>query len=242
MEETVYFEENGDVPAFRYYRLYSSSAEKGCDDIGEIRWIGHEVIDNEADSYTCEVELVTWDTSSGHVVDETITAIGVDVTYSTSDTPLLTDIWPMYGAVEGNEEVTFTGDNFPELSTSDYTILIDERDCTVTFISNTEVKCTTAPRIGAWEQDPKLEFSIVGVGNVATQSLVYRYCSAWSQESTWGYLFLPVDGESVSVPKGLCLLVDIDTSPILKLVAVDGGTLIFPPDADPSHHRTFDAH
>ena len=43
------------------------------------------------------------------------------------------------------------------------------------------------------------------------------------------------------MPKGLCLLVDIDTSPKLKLVQVDGGSLIFPPDADPNHHRTFDA-
>ena len=146
----------------------------------------------------------------------------------------------MYGAVEGDEEITFTGENFPQVSTDDYTILIDERECEVSYVSETEVKCTTAPRIGAWEEDPKLEFSIAGIGEVAAQGLVYRYCSAWSQESTWGYLFLPVDGESVSIPKGLCLLVDIDTSPILKLVLVEG-TIIFPPDADPNHHRTFDA-
>ena len=111
----------------------------------------------------------------------------------------------------------------------------------MTDVTSTQVTCTTAPRIGAWEEDPKLEFNVAGYGDVAAQGLVYRYCSAWSQESTWGYLFLPVDGESVAVPKGLCLLVDIDTSPKLKLVTVDGGTLIFPPDEDPNHHRTFDA-
>ena len=43
------------------------------------------------------------------------------------------------------------------------------------------------------------------------------------------------------MPKGLCLLVDIDRSPQLKLVVVDGGALIFPPSADPLHHREFDA-
>ena len=51
-----------------------------------------------------------------------------------------------------------------------------------------------------------------------------------------------MDGESVAVPKGLCLLVDIDVSPKLKLVSVDGGALIFPPSDDPNHHREFHAH
>ena len=219
MEDTVYFEENEEAPAFKSYRLSSNSTTMGCDNLGEIRWIGHEVIDNDSDSYDCEVEIVTWpiDPETGSSV-ETIVDVGIEVTYSTSDTPLLTEIWPMYGAVEGNEEVTFTGDNFPDVSAEDYSILIDERACTVTYVSDTEIKCTTAPRIGAWEEDPKLEFSVAGIGNVATQGLIYRYCSAWSQESTWGYLFLPVDGESVTVPKGLCLLVDIDNSPKLKLV------------------------
>lgn len=101
---------------------------------------------------------------------------------------------------------------------TDYTIKMDDRECTVTSVTATEVECTTAPRIGEWLEDPKLEFTIAGYGNIATQGLIFRYCSAWSQESTWGYLFAPVDGESVSVPKGRCLLVDIDASPKLKLV------------------------
>ena len=52
----------------------------------------------------------------------------------------------------------------------------------------------------------------------------------------------PVDGESVAVPKGLCLLVDIQKSPLLRLVQVDGGALIFPShDDDPSYEQFFDA-
>lgn len=150
---------------------------------------------------------------------QVFTDLDVTVTYKTEKTPLLTEISPRYGAVEGNEEVKFIGEGFPTGSPlSDFNIKIDERECTVTDVTSTQVTCTTAPRIGAWEEDPKLEFSISGFGDVATQGHVYRYCSAWSQESTWGYLFLPVDGESVAVPKGLCLLVDIDESPKLKLV------------------------
>ena len=65
--------------------------------------------------------------------------------------------------------------------------------------------------------------------------------SLWSKISTWGGQFAPVDGESVVVPQGLHLLVDIDASPKLNLVLIDGGSIIFPSDVDPNHQRTFDA-
>ena len=51
-----------------------------------------------------------------------------------------------------------------------------------------------------------------------------------------------MENESVAVPKGLHLLVDIPSTPVLQLVIVDGGSIIFPPDDDPDHSRTFDAH
>ena len=51
----------------------------------------------------------------------------------------------------------------------------------------------------------------------------------------------PVDGESVVVPAGLKLIVDIDSSPELNMVLVDGGAIVFPSDSDPNHQRTFDA-
>ena len=206
------------LPKFSSYRLFSKQGQ-GCDDLGEIRLIGHEVIDDSNTEYTCEtsVKSFTIDATSGERVSASLD-LGVTVSYQTTLTPRLLDISPRYGAVEGNEPIKFMGEGFPVGNLADYTIKLDDRECTVTAVTATQVTCTTAPRIGAWTEDPKLEFSIAGVGNVAAQGLVFRYCSAWSQESTWGYLFLPVDGESVAVPKGLCLLVDIDKSPKLKLV------------------------
>jgi len=49
-----------------------------------------------------------------------------------------------------------------------------------------------------------------------------------------------MDGDTLYIPKGLQLLMDVDSSPLLKAVLVEG-SLIFPPDADPTHVRTFDA-
>jgi hypothetical protein len=49
-----------------------------------------------------------------------------------------------------------------------------------------------------------------------------------------------MEGESIYVPTGLNLLVDIDSTPLLNLVIVEG-SIIFAPDNDPNHERFFDA-
>jgi hypothetical protein len=154
------------------------------------------------------------------------------------------EISPRWGAVSGNTQITFTGKNFNSANPADYSITIDDVDCPIDeVIAPTAIKCTTAARIGEWNQPPKLEIYVNGVGSVALQGNAYRYCSLWSEESTWGDLLPPVDGESVAVPSGRCLLVDIQHTPKLKLVQVDGGALIFPSnDADPTYEATFDAH
>jgi len=81
-----------------------------------------------------------------------------------------------------------------------------------------------------------------GFGNAATQGKLFTYVSLWSEPSTWGGLFAPVDGESVAVGAGLNLLFDLDSSPEINAVIIDGGSLIFPSHDDPNHQRTFDAH
>ena len=43
-----------------------------------------------------------------------------------------------------------------------------------------------------------------------------------------------MEGDSVNIPPGLNLYVDVDSTPILNLVLVQG-SLIFGPNADPSH-------
>ena len=121
------------------------------------------------EDYSCEVEEIKHD--PGPLPGETTTSIqnfGVTVTYKASLTPTLTEILPRYGAVEGNEEVKFIGENFNSADTADYTIILDDVPCVVSAVTSTEVTCTTGPRIGKWEQDPKLEFSVAGAGKAAT--------------------------------------------------------------------------
>jgi hypothetical protein len=76
--------------------------------------------------------------------------------------------------------------------------------------------------------------TIDGKGYVATKGMVFRYVSRWSDSQTWNYDLSPQEGEAVNIPKGLHLLVDIDSSPKLSFIVVEG-SLIFPPDNDSSH-------
>ena len=55
------------------------------------------------------------------------------------------------------------------MDVADYTITIDNVDCPVDSVTSTELKCTTAARFGKWEQDPKLEITMTGAGNIALQ-------------------------------------------------------------------------
>ena len=70
---------------------------------------------------------------------------------------------------------------------------------------------------------------------VATDDKVFIYVFLWSDGTdTWGGELAPLDGETIVIPLGFNLLVDIDTSPKLVAVIVQGG-LIFAPEADPLH-------
>lgn len=117
--------------------------------------------------------------------------------------------------------------------------MIDGIDCPVDSATTTSVTCTTGSRPGL--VDSSLVITMAGMGKVSTQGRLFRYVSRWSQDSTWGGEFAPLEGESVYIPKGLNLLVDVNP-PRLNLVFVEG-SLIFAPDAaDPTHQRLFDAY
>lgn len=52
--------------------------------------------------------------------------------------------------------------------------------------------------------------------------------NAWSDKTTWGGDFAPTEMETIYVPPGLNLLVDVDSTEMLNAVIVEG-SLIFAP-------------
>ena len=53
----------------------------------------------------------------------------------------------------------------------------------------------------------------------------------WSNPETWGDDFIPMEGESIVIPKGLNLLVDIKNTPHLNAIDVEG-SLVVPPSCE----------
>jgi hypothetical protein len=158
------------------------------------------------------------------------------VTYSSDNTPLLSSIVPRFGSVLGGESITLTGTNF---GTSGGSVFFDNRECTIDSHTDTEIVCTTSDKPYVADT-PCVMITIDGYGSVATQGLVFMYISRWSDTETWGGDIPPIEGESISIPAGQHLLVDVDSTPQLVAIIVEG-SLIFAPDADPTHVRTFDA-
>jgi len=118
--------------------------------------------------------------------------------------------------------------------------LIDNVKCVPKSATTTSVTCTTGKRT---ELVPtSLSIFIAGRGLVSTNDNVFTYVFKWSDgDKTWGGELAPMEGETIVVPKGFNLLFDIDESPKLNAVIVQGA-IIFPPDQKADHLRTFDAH
>lgn len=146
---------------FQYFRVRSFAPFSGCDGIGEIHFIGYEVIDDDSSAYDCKIEHVeiSKDAADG-VPTETKTDLNAFVSYDMAITPVVDDIQPRWGAVSGGTQITFEGRNYSSLDVADYTVTIDDVDCPVDSVTPTELKCTTAPRIGEWKEDPKLEITM----------------------------------------------------------------------------------
>lgn len=53
--------------------------------------------------------------------------------------------------------------------------------------------------------------------------------NAWSDKTTWGGDFAPTEMETVYVPAGLNLLVDVEKTGLLNLILVEG-SIIFTPE------------
>lgn len=54
----------------------------------------------------------------------------------------------------------------------------------------------------------------------------FWYVDAWSSNFTWGGAAPPGEGEFVVVPQGQLLLLD-ESTPVLKMILIDGGELLF---------------
>jgi len=150
--------------------------------------------------------------------------------------------------VTGGDTVKFVFSLFEEAgfvsNKALYKITMDGVDCPVSEVAKisatkASVTCVSGERRGL--KETTLELFIEGKGNICTRRKAFLYVSLWSSDTTWGGEFAPMEDESIHIPKGLNLLVDVDRTPKLMFLVVEG-SLTFAPDPDPNHERYFDAH
>ena len=212
---------------YRFYRFHGDS--KDLCKMNELKFTGVETIADTNPTYECDVKVITQGTEN---------PVTNKVLFKNNLTPLLTSISPRYGTVTGGTKVTFTGTGFSSVTTEN-TVVIDGIPCVVDTASATAIECTTGKRPGL--RTSNLDIKVANKGSVSLQHKVFRYVSFWTDPTTWGGEFAPMEMESVFVPQGLNLYVDVDRTDMLNAIIVEG-SIIFAPHVDPNHQRTFDAH
>ncbi|CAI2373695.1 unnamed protein product [Moneuplotes crassus] len=216
----------------QYFRLYVEDIVS-CP-IVEIEMIGNKFINDSATSKACDVHV--------SIGSATPTLLPNKVNYQDSATTKVTGISPRYGTYKGGDIVTITGEGF-SATTTETKVLIDGIECTTNSVTSTTVTCTTQARPAVVANPTTvLSFSSAAGSNglASMQSHTFTYANNWSDLDTWNGEFTPQEGDSIVIPKGQMLIVDIDESPKLNAIIVEG-SLVFIPDANENHHRTFDA-
>lgn len=152
----------------------------------------------------------------------TISNSSVRFNYTAQATPIVTRISPNNGTSLGGTVVTLTGSNFGTATSA--VVLLNGSPCNVTSVTSTSIVCTTAPRCGI--EPSSLVVVLPGAGAAVSNSTVrFRYIDRWSQLTSWYNFQPPMDGDSVLIPRGQSILMDI-SPPKLFLLQVSG-ELIF---------------
>lgn len=155
------------------------------------------------------------------------------VTYEDSKSGVVTSVSPSYGSAKGGDTLTFTGVGFAmPIVTS-----VHGADCgSVNLVSSTEFTCVTTAKPSACATGIK----ITSNGYPVSISASFRYLLNWSDPESWGGEFPPQTGDSIYIPECQHVIVDENDVGPLRAVVVEG-SLIFKPDANPLHKRTFQA-
>lgn len=242
------------LPRFRYFRWTANPTLRWWECQGfELQFIGRivaaETTGNDAAAsaaVACPVETVVWTPAiSGVVAAETSSAVLAPSTLNitVADTPTVTSVTPDIGSALGGLTVTIRGSGFgPGIES----IKLNSIPCAVVPDSisqdGTSVQCVTGRRTAFYA--PSVAVMVTGRGRaLANQTAVaFRYLDRWSVRSTWMNDEPPSEGDTVLVPMGQAILVDV-SPPKLNLVLVQG-EMVFDHTqlAHPEEPQTFDAH
>ena len=213
----------------------------------EIEWQGYRVAsvssvvtNNDATQCPVAVTVVAQDPLESLQLDgaaytnaflQTPFSIG----FSLSATPTINSISPNNGSSLGGTSITLTGTGFTA-SMANTQVALSGYPCTVSSVSATQVVCTTTARSFIGMSPTGTQISLIA-GNAGRALLIqqggvsgvplvnptlplFRYLDRWSQINTWAYDEPPVAGDTVVIPQGQTILMDV--SPHLFVLMVQG--------------------
>ncbi len=154
-------------------------------------------------------------------------------TYKLALTPSIQSSSPARGGTGGGTLLTITGSGFP----TDQEIVqvkIAGAICDISAISSTQILCRTGS-FGESSQKAIISVEIVGSGLALNKNLVsFEYIDLWSSRFTWGGNASPGEGEIAVIGPNQHIYFDAASTPILKGIIIQGGSLIFDDNQDVS--------
>ncbi|KXZ43941.1 hypothetical protein GPECTOR_77g37 [Gonium pectorale] len=136
----------------------------------------------------------------------------------------VSSVTPARGSTEGGTPVTITGVGFA--LGAETTVTVGGTPCTsVNVVSSTSITCTTGkPPSDVLRVPLPLVINQAGRG-YARGNVSYQYIDLWSRNSTWGNGPLPGYEDSVVIPPGVTVLLDMSPPKLFTIVLQ--GNLVF---------------
>ena len=208
--------------SYRYLK-WSASGRSGARNClaMEVEFVGNIFAFNDgaACPVTVQTHTAPYRSFTGAVVSP-IAVSDATIRVSAPATPSVTSITPRIGSALGGEVVTINGSGFgPGIAS----VSLNGMPCAVTGTpTNTSLQCTSGVRTEIMPVSVEVNITGVGLALVNSSTTTYfSYLDKWSSTSTWLYDEPPGPGDSVIVPKGQAILVDV-SPPELVLVLVQG--------------------
>jgi G8 domain/IPT/TIG domain len=139
------------------------------------------------------------------------------VVYSNQVTPVVNTVTPRFGPSYGNTVVNIVGQRLSGV----VSVLVDGVPCKVSSSNDTNIVCRSGNRDIAAYRTPTSKFEVKVNGNNAALFQNFFYANKFSDEATWGGDIPPREMDSIAVPAGETLIVDI-IPPRLFAIIVEG--------------------
>jgi hypothetical protein len=208
------------APRYQYLR-WDAAPGSSCTAM-ELEWVGKPFV---VDGATCPVAVsVVTPATDFTAAAYANTSLATNFTVSTAATPVITDISPAIGTALGGELIALTGAGFAPGVQS---IVLNGMPCTgVVTVSDSFATCISGVRTEI--QRESVLFTVAGSGRALvndTTTTFFSYLDRWSARNTWLDDEPPGEGDTVVVPAGQAVLVDVSPPPLFLVMVL--GRMVF---------------